>query len=282
MLAESRNEEEFMRLRMQVLTGSLAMVAAAAGVLAAQSGLSNLSLIINDLKPQIVASLRDGFLPSYSNRNAYKAAPPAARVAFVNQALNWLKTYTNSAEFKADYAKQRAEARPERPESKGTPADQYAKQQADQRKGIEDMKKAAASMPPDQQKQMNETIKQMEAMLEQNAKNPEMEKAVKAAYEQDAQSDEERYKKDIADYENRFPADPKVLIASRLREFLDQTRDIDFNARLQPAGGGMMRFADEQYESKGERWKQCYRAGKEPCEAARSFAAEWLKQLEAK
>ena len=40
-----------------------------------------------------------------------------------------------------------------------------------------------------------------------------------------------------------------------------------------------MRFADNSLESKPEQWKLYYRAGKEPVEAARAFASDWLRQL---
>lgn len=73
-----------------------------------------------------------------------------------------------------------------------------------------------------------------------------------------------------------------MLIAARLRQFLDATKDVAFDAKLLPAGGGLMKFADPQYESRSTYWKMCYRAGKAPVEAARAFAADWLRQLEAK
>jgi len=267
---------------MHVFTWSLATVTAGTALLVAQSGLSNFGLVINQLKPQIVGALRSGYIPVYPNRKLYKAASTPARVAFVKEALNWLKSYTESVAFKADYDKQRVEAKPEAPQSKGTPDEQYAKQQAEQRKGIEDMKKNVAKMTPEMQQQMKEVVKQMEAALEQNSKNPQVAEMMKSNYAREAQSDEEGYKKDLANYEANFPADPKVMIAKRLNEFLEETKGIDYNAQLVSSGGGMMRFADQQYESKTDRWKLCYRAGREPTEAARAFAADWLRQLGAK
>jgi hypothetical protein len=52
-----------------------------------------------------------------------------------------------------------------------------------------------------------------------------------------------------------------------------------WNAKLVPGYGGKMKFADPQLESKSSEWKMCFRAGKEPVDAARAFAAEWLNQL---
>jgi hypothetical protein len=48
------------------------------------------------------------------------------------------------------------------------------------------------------------------------------------------------------------------------------------------SSGGTMRFADPRFESKPDQWKLCYRAGREPVEAARAFAAEWLRLLAVK
>ena len=107
-----------MRLRMHVFSWGLAVVAAGAAVVGAQSGLSNFGLNVNELKSQIVGSFKDGFIPAYPSRKAYKAASVAARVAFVKETLAWLKSYTESPAFKADYDKQRAEARPAPPDSK--------------------------------------------------------------------------------------------------------------------------------------------------------------------
>ena len=153
---------------------------------------------------------------------------------------------------------------------------------AEQQKGIEEMKKSVAKMPPDMQKQMQDTIKQMEAMAAQNAKNPEMAAMMKQAYGSQTESEQQAYKVRLANYEKKFPIDSRVLIASRLRQFLDLSKDIPFDAKLIPAGNGKMKFADLQLESKPANWKLCFRAGKGVVETARSFATEWLRQLEGK
>jgi hypothetical protein len=73
-----------------------------------------------------------------------------------------------------------------------------------------------------------------------------------------------------------------VLIAARLHQFLELSQDSAFDAKLVPKGGGKMKFADPQYETKSNQWKLCYRVGREPVQAARSFAIEWLRQIEGK
>lgn len=77
------------------------------------------------------------------------------------------------------------------------------------------------------------------------------------------------------DNEDRYPADPNKLIKKRLEEFLEVSGSVDFDARL----NGRM-FANPEYESKSDKWKMCYRAGKEVVAAARDEAQKWLKELE--
>ena len=88
------------------------------------------------------------------------------------------------------------------------------------------------------------------------------------------------YQQALSKHEELYPADPKMMIANRLRAFLELSKDIPYSAELASGVGESMRFADPQLEAKPSQWKRCYRAGKEPVEAARELATTWLKQLE--
>ena len=270
-----------MRTRMFLFL-ALASVAVGTAIVAAQTGLADFGINENQLKTRLARAVVDGYIPMYPNAKLFHAATPAVRAAFVKNALAWMKTHTESPAFKADYDKQRAAAKPTPPASKGTPDEQLAKYFADQRQSVEEMKKNVAQMPPDMQKQMQATIQQMQANVEQQAKNPQMAAMLKQGFAQQAEQDKQTYEKDKADYEAKFPADPKVLIAGRLHKFLDLSKDLAFDAKLVPGGNGKMKFADSQYEGKSDEWKLCYRAGKEPVEAARAFATDWLRQIEQK
>ena len=79
-------------------------------------------------------------------------------------------------------------------------------------------------------------------------------------------------------WEQELPASPNGLIARRLREFLNETADLDFAARL-VRQGDKMKFADPKYEQKSSQWKLCFRAGKDATGAARALAEQWLKEL---
>ncbi len=245
----------------------------------AQNSLSDFGLSETQLKSQLAGAFIHGNIPVYPSRKAFHAASPTVRAAFVKNALTVVKAYSESAAFQADYAKQRADAKPSPAASKGTPDEQLAKYFADQRQGVANMKKSLAQMPPDMQKQMSETVKQMEASIDKQQKDPQMASMLKQQFAMSAVGDQKTYQQQLTAYEQKYPVDPRVLIAKRLREFLDLTKDIRFDAKLTPAGGGTMRFADPQYEAKSDQWKLCYRAGKEPVEAARAFAQEWLNQI---
>ena len=59
--------------------------------------------------------------------------------------------------------------------------------------------------------------------------------------------EQEAYQKRLEAHGERFPPTPKTVIARRLQEFLDLTEDVDFDAKLVPAGS-KMRFADPRYQ----------------------------------
>ena len=40
-----------------------------------------------------------------------------------------------------------------------------------------------------------------------------------------------------------------------------------------------MKFANPAYEQKPTEWKLCFRAGREPVEAAKALATAWLKEI---
>jgi hypothetical protein len=90
--------------------------------------------------------------------------------------------------------------------------------------------------------------------------------------------EQEEYQKRLEAHEKRFPPNPKTVIARRLQEFLDVSKDVDFDAKLVPAGS-KMRFADPRYEEKPPEWKLYYRAGRDVVAAAREAAQAWLKAL---
>ncbi|MDQ3281722.1 MAG: hypothetical protein M3Q69_09945 [Acidobacteriota bacterium] len=87
-----------------------------------------------------------------------------------------------------------------------------------------------------------------------------------------------QYKEDLAMWNENYPP-MNVAIKTRLRDFLAESANIDYNAKL-VRSGTQMRFANARYESEmsGDA-KRCYRAGKPAVDRARAFAQAWLNEL---
>lgn len=263
----------------RVKVAGIGVLAAAVAMVVAQSGLIGFGVKEGEVKGRLAEAVLGGNLPVYPNAKLFKAATPAARVAFVKAFLATTKAYSETAAFKADYAQHRAEGKPDAPEARGTADQQMSEQQAEQRRKLEETRAEVGEMPPEMQKQMKEMLNQMESELNKQAGDTVQRAAMKQAIETAGREEQERYKRRIEEWSADYPEQPNVAIAKRLKEFLVLTANIDFNARLEATDGGKMRFANPEFESKGSDWKLCYRAGPEPVAAARAFAADWLHKL---
>jgi len=97
--------------------------------------------------------------------------------------------------------------------------------------------------------------------------------------EEDLQSAREYYSEQLAQWKQDYPATGREMVKRRLKEFLAESADVDFDAKL-VRRDGKMRFANDTYESeKSGEWKVCYRAGRPAVEKARAFAKSWLEEL---
>ena len=261
----------------------LALVAVlAAGMGASQGGSDVLAKL--GLTP---ASAQEGMLDALASGNAYSAAAikafkalsPSARAEIVRAGLAWVKARVESADFKMAYAKMREDEKPASPEVRQSADDQLKQQKADMEKSIAETEKAMANMDAETRKSLTEAIKQMRKQMDEMEKNPEMMGMMRQGVEMQKAEDQKQFQERTKAWEENFPADPKGLIAKRIREFLKMSEDIDFAAKLVPSGD-RMKFADERYEGKPSEWKMLFRAGKEATEAARAFATSWLAEIE--
>jgi len=69
------------------------------------------------------------------------------------------------------------------------------------------------------------------------------------------------------------------MIKQCLNSFLESSKDVDFSAELKEMSNGKTIFVNQNYERKSNMWKLCFRSGKETLEAAKTFAQNWLKEL---
>jgi hypothetical protein len=204
----------------------------------------------------------------------FKTATPAVRVSLVRGLATTMRVYTRSDDFKTRYAEYLDANRP-RPAAR---TQSVAEQDAESDASITEMEANIKKMPPEMQKQMEEVVKQLKAQQAEMKKDSEFQAMRDSAVKQ-AQADEERqFAERLAQWDARHPRNPDLLIASRLKEFLALSADVNYDARLAKQGD-KMRFEDPVLEAKPNEWKLCFRAGREATDAARAFAAEWLKAL---
>ncbi len=84
--------------------------------------------------------------------------------------------------------------------------------------------------------------------------------------------------KKIQDELIKFPETPKQMVKERLKEFIEMSGSVDYNAKIEKRGGTYY-FVDEKYEQKDDTWKRMYRCGKEVMMPARAYAQAWLASL---
>ena len=192
--------------------------------------------------------------------------------------LAWIKSYVSTAEFKAAYSELREQEKPEAPAPRPSADDQIAKMKADMEKSIAETRKNMAAIDA-------ETRKIMEASIQADARpdgadgeGSGQRTLMRQMAEMSVAEDKKGHEEKLKEWERHYPADPRLLIKSRIREFLAASAGVDFAAKLLPRGDKMV-FANDDYEQKPAEWKLCFRAGKEATGAARAFAATWLAEL---
>jgi hypothetical protein len=271
-----------------MIGGSAIWVAA----LVAQDSLTALGVRPNEAKVALFEVLSGGRLSQEAARSVFlKATTAEARVALVNGALAWAKEYTASPEFEKRYATTRKVSEPRVPGGRTwSPEEELNRRQAffEQRIATEKKKLEAPPSPrqtPEQQadarKRSEDLIKRTETELARYT-DPVTRADLRKPYE----AEDQWYKEEHAKWEEAYPAEFRASIAKRLRDFLTLSATVDFGATLVPCKSPRRQhlscFADPNYENKSADWKRCYRAGKPAIEAARTFAKNWLSELERK
>ncbi|MHB8054081.1 MAG: hypothetical protein ACYDH3_02385 [Candidatus Aminicenantales bacterium] len=264
------------------LLALIAIPALAAGIGAFQAGsevLTKLGLTPASAHEGALDTLFSGHAYNDAAFRAFKALAPSARAAIVRGGLGWIKAHTDSAEFKAAYAKYREEQKPQPSEPILQADEQMKKQKEELEKNIAEIKKNMSGLDAETRKSMEEAIKQMRAQFEEMSKDPEQMAMMQQGVEMQREESKKQYAEQLNVWEENYPADARLLIKKRINEFLDASADMDYSAKLVKKGS-LMHFADGAYEEKSSDWKLCFRAGKEATEAAREFAQAWLAELE--
>lgn len=262
---------------MKRLTFAIAL-AIAVTVSGAPDVLQQLSVSKADAVQDVLSALANGSPNYHRVRQGFKAANPAARAALVEQVMAWTKAYVSSAQFGKDYAAYREQAKPTAPEAGQSVDAELAAQKREHDQALAEMKAALKDMPPEMRKEMEKTIRETEKAFKEMQNDSEFQSGQREQIELERKGVQDQYKEDVKRWNEEYPADPRVLVKQRLRDFLAATENVDYDAKL-VARGSKMRFASDAYEGKEWSWKLAYRAGKPATEAARAFAKGWLAEL---
>lgn len=235
--------------------------------------LQQLKISKKDAASETIASLAGGHVNAWRVRSVFKAAPPAARAALVEQTLIWTKAYVDSSQFAKDYAAYRAQAKPRAPERTMTVDQELAQRKKERDEQLAEAKKNIATVPAEYRKMAEDGYKASAEAMKQ-LDTPEFRKIERQGIEMQRKQEDQNHAEELARWEEDLPEDPKALVKARLEQFLEATDDVDFAATLNGR-----KFANAQYERKPQEWKLAYRAGKEPVEKARAFAEKWLKEM---
>jgi hypothetical protein len=253
---------------------SLILLIAVPLTAAAADGLSQLGLTPPAVKEAIGGIVTAGVYNPGLPAAAFKALPPATRAQAVTAAAGWVRTYTATPEFSAQYAKLRDRQKPDPPTWDATPEQELQQADDDQKKQMEESKQAIANLPPEQRKAVEAGL-QAAAEMTARMNTPEARKMRLDAIRTDRAQRTKEYQDVLARWKQQYPDDPRPVIARRLREFLQLSTDVDYAAKLNANGT----FANPAYQAKPSQWKMCYRAGREATAAARAAAEAWLKEL---
>jgi hypothetical protein len=261
--------------------GLVWFIGGSGGFIAAQNDsdiLVKLELEPASAKESILSSLASGSVYNYEAIAVFKSLPVSARATIVRAGLGWIKAYVETAEFKEAYQELRDGNKPETPAARPSADEALKKQKADFEKQIAATRKSMAALDAETRKTMEAGIQQMRAQMEAMEKDPQQKDLMRQMTEMARAEDKKRYEEQLKAWEEKFPAEPRVLIKKRINDFLAASADVDFSAKLLPRGDKMVFFNDE-YEKKTPEWKICFRAGKEATDAARTFAKTWLGEL---
>jgi hypothetical protein len=245
----------------------------------AQNHLATLGISEGRAREAIFESFITDTLSMAGETAAFTAAPTATRVAMVNFAMALARGFTESEDFRRRYADHREANGPDPLPDEPTVDAILAKQRAGFEAQVEQMRKLFDQITPEQRATLEEGWKDMRAQLTEMETGPrraELEKALRQQHVAHAREREQA----LAEMEKVWPSDHRVLIANRLRHFLEVSKDIAYDARLVEKDGKKL-FADPAMEARPKEWKMLFRAGKPATDAARAFAQKWLNDLAA-
>ena len=266
-------------MRRTVLLGWLAASVSVTAI-GAQAVTAQLGITEGRAREAVFDSFVSGAVSIAGKADVFTSASPQVRVAIVNAALTLARAFAESAEFPQRYADHRDANGPD-PLPPATTADEVlAKQRANFEVQVEGMRKQFGDVTPEQRETLEKGFDTMRARFTEMEKG-EVRAELDAALKEQRVAQVRAHEAAMKELDAVYPADPRALVANRLRKFLDLSRDIDFAAQLVERDR-KRRFVDPALEARPAEWKMLFRAGKPAVDAARSFAQKWLADLQEK
>src|SRR5580765_8177922 len=229
------------------------LVTAAEIALVAQNALAAIATTEADAREWVKHTVFDGgptFHILFGEDNvshaldAFKKLPASARGPATTQLYAWTKAYVSTPAFNVEYVKSREAQRPRPPVYTET-VDQelkakVAKESDDQEQSAKNaesmgMKDAAAQMRQQWAAMRGQVIPAWRAEIEERRKQ-----------------EKDGFDSGIREWQERYPPDVPRLLVKILREFLENTTDIDFAAKQHLDRGNitLMAFDNQAYNEK--------------------------------
>jgi hypothetical protein len=239
--------------------------------------LNQLGITKANANERISGSVLGGSLNTYGIKSL-KNISITNRKAVTLSLIGYTKTYLSSPEFKKQYQAMKDKYKPTEAVAQ-TPAEFREEYISRIKKSVAEMeasvKKADANTKPIFEKVLLDGQTNLK-----DAEDPNNKMFVRYAanYDQLVKDNKRNYEYQLAQWEKNYPSNHLLYVEKRLIEFLDATKDVDFNAELIEKNGKKY-FSNPVYERKGDRWKMAFRAGKEVVEPAREFAQKWIEEI---
>ena len=230
----------------------------------------------------LIWSSFSGMYLSNPGSNSLRKIPANERGSFTLEVAKFAKAYAASEEFKKKYLEDRENRKPAPPEKPKPMAQQKKEAKEDLQKSISETEATMKALPADQKEMFRGTIDILKQQLKSydDPNNMMFSADLERMQQQGYDMQMQEYKERLTQWEKENPLTPNRMIKRWLTEFLEVSKDVDFAAALVPIEGGKMMFAKTVYERKPDTWKMCFRAGKQTVEAGRSFASQWLGELD--
>ena len=259
--------------------GVVCLVGVGVATVATQDHIAALGITPTRAKEAVFDSFMANKISIAGKAEVFKAASPQMRATMVTAIATMGRAFVESADFKQRYSDHREANGPDPLPPAQTVEQIYKKQRDDYEQQVAGIRAMYDQITEAQRKTLEVGFDEMRAKFDV------IEKEGRADLEASLKSQRgplvAAHDAAMKEFEKVFPADPKLLVANRLKTFLEVSKDVNFSAQLVEKNGKKV-FADPALEAKPAEWKMLFRAGKPATDAARAFAQKWLAELEGK